>query len=182
MNAPTVVEAHNLTPNVHMVVNRSSRPLRRSLCVVAAVLSLLACDADHPIAEPPRTFVGSYTIRTIDDAGLPTSIVTSFGGQTMSVQQGELTFSETEFALRIAGPLGDGGNPVTLSTGGDYTVTAVDSLQTGYGVRGRVWKDSAEVVTSVYTLMGTHRFRFIKGQALGSISSTLGAAKDRMTK
>jgi hypothetical protein len=143
-------------------MNRSSKPLRRRLCLVTAALGLLACDADHKIAGPPRTFVGSYTIRTIDDAALPTSIVTSFGGQTMSVQQGDLTFSETQFALRVAGPLGDGGNPVTLSTGGDYTVTAVDSLQTGYGVLGRVWKDSAEVVTSVYTLMGLHRFRFIR--------------------
>jgi hypothetical protein len=163
MNAQTLVETtHDLMPNVHLVVNRSSKPLRRSLCLVTAAWGLLACDADHPIAGSPRTFVGSYTVRTIDDAGLPTSIVTSFGGQTMSVQQGDLTFSETQFELRIAGPLGGGGNPVTLSTGGDYTVTAVDSLQTGYGVRGRVWKDSAEVLTSVYTLMGSHRIRFIR--------------------
>ena len=161
MNASTVAKAHDLMPNVQMVVNRSAKPLRRSLCVAAA-WGLLACDADHPIAGSPRTFVGSYTARTIDDAGLPTSIVTSFGGQTMSVQQGDLTFSETQFALRIAGPLDDGDYPVTLGTSGDYTVTAVDSLQTGYGVRGRVWKDSAEVVTNVYTLMGTHRFRFIR--------------------
>ena len=142
--------------------NLSPKLLQQSLCLATVACCLLACNAERRIAEAPRIFGGSYTIRTIDDAGLPTSIVTSFGGQTMSVQQGELTFSATQFALHITGPLSPGDNPITISTVGPYTVTAVDSLQSGYGVRGRVWKDSAEILTSVYTLMGTHRFRFIR--------------------
>ena len=145
-----------------MTKNLSPKLLQQSLCLATVACCLLACNAERRIADAPRTFGGSYTIRTIDDAGLPTSIVTSFGGQTMSVQQGELTFSATQFALYITGPLGAGENPVTIATSGPYTVTAVDSLQTGYGVQGRVWKDSAEILTSVYTLMGTHRFRFIR--------------------
>jgi len=134
--------------------NLSPKLLQQSLCLFTAAWGLLACNAERRIADAPRTFGGSYTIRTIDDAGLPTSIVTSFGGQTMSVQQGELTFSATQFALHITGPLSPGDNRITIST--------VDSLQSGYGVRGRVWKDSAEILTNVYTLMGTHRFRFIR--------------------
>src|SRR5438105_4115762 len=135
-----------------MLIGRVST---RTLALLAVALA--ACNHDDAIVpNPPRVFTGTYSIQTIDDAALPVVIVTGFGGRSMNVQQGQLTFPDSFFSLDITGPLNGSGNPVTLGSDGPYSVVIDDSLHSTFGVSGRVWQDSATLTTRSFTLTGAH--------------------------
>ena len=147
------------------MVRRPPAYRRSTLGAIALVQALASCS--HEAARmtsppPPRTFDGTYALMAIDGLALPQTIVTGLTGASMHVEQGRLVFDGSSLLLQITGPLNGGGNAVTLGTGGTYTVVGADSLQSGGGVSGRVWADSANIGTLSFTLAGAHRLRFVR--------------------
>jgi hypothetical protein len=133
--------------------------------VAAALMGLaaLACAPERSIQPAdPATFTGRYDPTAIDGVLLPTTAATGFANSTMSVQQGTLSFEGSVYTINITGTIQPNANPITLGTGGAYTVEGADGLRSAYGAEGRVWPDSAEVRTSSGTLVGAHRFRFLR--------------------
>jgi hypothetical protein len=136
----------------------------RRAAVAGGALSIVAlagagCESGSAPAERiPATFPGMFLLQTIDGRALPTGIALIPSGTTMLVGFGYLSFELNPGQLTFSATGSASGTPVIL---GNFSpaYAAADSFSTEDGLRGRVWSDTAELLTTKATL-GEHRWRY----------------------
>ena len=144
-----------------------SRAVRRAGVSGALSLAALApsgCESSSAPAERiPATFPGMFLLQTIDGKVLPTGIALVPSGTTLLVGFGDLSFESNPGQLTFSATGSASGTPVILANFSPAYAVG-DSFSTDDGLRGRVWGDTAELLTAK-AIFGEHRWRYLRPAA-----------------